>query len=199
MTEVVSFRPTDEIEEEIQRERDLADDDLSRSLAAKGLAGEAVEARNTPFWYRRDMSRRHRAQIENARDDGEEDDDVVKKLLVEAVGARREDGLDAIGASDELREAVEERREEGESLDGAVERLLRTGVEGATDGPDLKERAVIGAAVAGVALTFVLAYVRYGPVASGLLAVGVVLYVSFYPTLDAAADRALGVLRSVRG
>ena len=129
MTEVVSFRPTDEMEEEIQRETDLADGDLSRSLAAKRLAGEAVEARNTPFWYRRDMSRRHRAQIEDARDDAEDDDDVVEKLLVKAVEAEREDALDAVGAGDELREKVEQKREDGETLEAAVTRLIRKAAE----------------------------------------------------------------------
>jgi len=190
MTEVVSFRPTDEIEEEIQRERDFADGDLSRSLAAKGLAAEAVEARNTPFWYRRDMSRRHRAQIENARDDGEDDDDVVEKLLVEAVQARREDGLDAIGASDELRELVETNREDGEALDAAVARLARRGAEMRTT-----YRGVITftAGIGALMLVSVLITVYFGA-PSAISAIGFMLFLALlYPAIRPVVERRLGL------
>jgi hypothetical protein len=199
MSDVISFRADEATADEIAREMEAEPDDPSRSQVTKRLLEEAVEAREKPLWVRIGMSDRRAAQIEALRKEGETEEDLARELFTEALEARDEDVLDAIGASDELREAVEERREEGESLDGAVERLLRAGVESDPPEPDLKERAVIGAAIAGIGLMFVAAYLRYGIIAPGLVAVAVVLYISAYPTIDAAATRALDVVRGVRG
>ena len=199
MSRVISFRTDDEVADVIDRVVAESDEDVSRALVTKRLVEEAVEARETPLWFQLGMSNHDAAQLRDLQKTGETEKDVTRRLLGEALEARDEDVLDAIGASDELREAVEEHREDGESLDGAAERLLRAGVEADTSDPDLKERISIGIAVAGIGLTFVLAYIRYGFVVPALLAVAVVLYLTAYPALDAAATRALDVARSVRG
>ena len=199
MSGVISFRTDDEVVDTVDRIAEQPDEDASRALVTKRLVEEAVEARETPLWVRVGLSDRRAAQIEALRQEGETEEDLARELLADALEAREEDALDAIGASDELREAVEEHREEGESLDGAVERLLRAGVEADTSGPGLKERTVIGGAVAGIGLMFVLSYIMYGVVLSALLAVAAVLYFSASPAIDAAATHALDVVRSVRG
>lgn len=199
MTDVVSFRPTEDMEEEIERERALADGDLSRSLAAKGLVGETVEARNTAFWFRRDIPRRYAAQMEDARLDGEDDDDVVEKLLIEAVKARREDVLDALDAAPELREAVEAEQSEGETLRETTLRLLRDGLDADTDPPSVWERAGVGLALAGFGLAFGYLWLAYGPIAVALAAVATVSYLTAYPYLNDAAGRLLSALPSSGG
>jgi hypothetical protein len=198
MSGVISFRTDDEVVDTVDRIAEQSDEDVSRALVTKRLVEEAVEARETPLWFQLGMSNHDAAQLRALQNTGETEEDVARDLLTDALEARDEDALDAIGASDELREAVEEHREEGESLDGAVERLLRVGVDGERPEPDLTERMGIGVAVALLGLLFVVAYVTYGPLGPIVAAVGGIVYFPAYPYLHDLVRRAVAVARGVR-
>jgi len=147
MSRVVSAQIRGDLLERFEREEPSEDDDMPRSEYVRGLLDDGL----TPLYARLGVENPPDgldpvgARLEDAREPGEEEAEVVRRFLREAITARNEDALDKIGADDDLRAAVEGVQEDGEALDDAVRRLVREGVEADTSDPTLKDRVVLAA------------------------------------------------------
>lgn len=130
MSELIAAKAKGELLERFRKEEERTPDDMTTSELVRDLLDRGLTDRTTPLFARLGLPNRVAARLEADREDGEPDEEVIRRFLREAVDARDEDALDKIevGADDDLRTGVESVRDDGEALDDAVRRLLREGV-----------------------------------------------------------------------
>jgi len=180
MSELIAARASGELLDRFEEEKESLGEDEPESELIRDILDRGLRERRVPLGVRLDLPNRVAARIEDEREAGEAEEEVVRRFLREAVDARDGDALDAIDAGEELRATVEDAREDGEPLDDATRRLIR---QGATASPSESdgafERAVggaFGAAIAVVAASSLVGVV--GALAVVVVVLGVATYLA---------------------
>jgi len=180
MSELIAARASGELLDRFEEEKESLGEDEPESELIRDILDRGLRERRVPLGVRLDLPNRVAARIEDEREAGEAEEEVVRRFLREAVDARDGDALDAIDAGEELRATVEDAREDGEALDDATRRLIR---QGATASPSESdgafERAVggaFGAAIAVVAASSLVGVV--GALAVVVVVLGVATYLA---------------------
>jgi|APHM01.1.fsa_nt_gi hypothetical protein len=125
MSRLISVKLRGELRERFKKEERKKHDEETRSELIRDLLERGLDDRTIPLFARLDLPNRTKAQLENAREEGEPDEEIIRRFLKEAIEYREQDALDAIGAGGRLRSVVEQKQADGEELDETVKRQLR--------------------------------------------------------------------------